>query len=560
MADHLSNISVLVRSLYENGVRYAVISPGSRSTPVTLAFAIHKGFRKHIVIDERSAGFIALGIGKETGVPAVLVCTSGTAAANYLPAVAEAKHSGVPMIIISADRPPHLRGIGSSQTIDQFKLYGDQAVFFHEIGELRNEIEDLKRLELLGRQSVHDSVFYGGAVHLNAAFRKPLEPTESELIEQEKITAKLTAKASKPVPRSGITWKPDQDLEELLNSSVRPVIVAGPMNPHHCLKELLFRLSDKKKIPVIAEPGSGIVIKEFQIHNFEQILRNKELQPSVRPDCIIRSGDQPYSKSVLDALSDWDEIPVIQFIARNSWQDHTMSVKKKIIIGPDTVADLKRIVPNKSNKWLSSWKEHDLQAESKLTRLITSSGTLTDGHIFHHFSPQIAEGWNVMISNSFTVRDMALFGKSPARTHVNRGAAGIDGIISTAIGISHSSDKPTCCFVGDIAFLHDSNALLSLRSLKNPFVIIVVNNGGGTIFRMLPVHGHKNYYSDYFETPQQAKLEQLAKSHSISYRKIDSIKKLKKTDINRFQNGVVIIEVQTDATASMLLRKKLWEP
>ena len=139
MADHLSNISVLVRSLYENGVRHAVISPGSRSTPVTLAFAIHKGFRKHIVIDERSAGFIALGIGKETGVPAVLVCTSGTAAANYLPAVAEAKHSGVPMIIISADRPPHLRGIGSSQTIDQFKLYGDQAVFFHEIGELRNE-------------------------------------------------------------------------------------------------------------------------------------------------------------------------------------------------------------------------------------------------------------------------------------------------------------------------------------------------------------------------------------------------------------------------------------
>lgn len=560
MANHLSNISVLVRSLYKNGVRHAVISPGSRSTPIALAFAIHKGFRKHIVIDERSAGFMALGIGKQTGVPALLVCTSGTAAANYMPAVVEARHSGTPMIVISADRPPHLRGTGSSQTIDQIKLYGDQAVFFHEIGELQNREEDLKRLELLGAQSVYDSVFYGGAVHLNAAFRKPLEPAESELEEQEKINANLTAETSTSASKDAITWKPGKDLEELLNSSVRPLIIAGPMNPHHRLNQLLFRLSEKKKIPVIAEPGSGIAVKELQIYNFEQLLRSNEMKNSNTPDCIIQFGDQPFSKSVLDALSDWDEIPLIQFIARNSWQDHSILAKKKIIIGPETVPDLESISPNRSDKWLSLWKKYDAQAETKLSRLITASDTLTDGHIFHHFSPQIADGWNVVNSNSFTVRDMALFGKSPVQTHVNRGAAGIDGIISTAIGVSKSSDKPTCCFVGDIAFLHDSNALLSLRTLKNPVAIIVLNNGGGTIFRMLPVYKHKTYYSDYFETPQQAKIEHLAEAHSISYHKIDSVKKLKKTDINRHKNGAIIFEVQTDAGASMLLRKKLWEP
>lgn len=559
MANHLSNISVLVRSLYKNGVRHAVISPGSRSTPLALAFAIHEGFRKHTIIDERSAGFIALGIGKQTGIPAVLICTSGTAAANYMPAVVEARQSGVPMIVLSADRPPHLRGTGSSQTIDQIKLYGDHAIFFHEIGELRNEPDDLKRLELLAWQSVHDSVFYGGAAHLNAAFRKPLEPAESELEEQEKINADLTTETSISFSKPRATWKPGEDLVELLNASKRPLIIAGPMNPHHNLNQLLFTLSDKKKIPVIADPGSGIAIKEYQIHNFEQLLRNSQIQNSGKPDCIIRFGDQPFSKSVLSVLSRWDEISVIQFLARNSWQDHSMNVNKMIRIEPGTIPDLESIRPDESAEWFSLWKENDLQAESKLNRLVADTNSLTDGHVFHHYSPQIEDGWNVMISNSFTVRDMALFGKSPAKTFVNRGAAGIDGIVSTAIGISYSSDKPICCFVGDIAFLHDSNALLSLRAVKKTVAIIVINNGGGTIFRMLPVHKHKHYYTDYFETPQQVKIEQLAEAHSIPYRKIDSIQKLKNTDISRYENGAVIYEIQTDADASMVMRKKLWE-
>ena len=557
--DHLSNMSVLIRSFFENGVRHAVVSPGSRSTPIALALAIHKGIRKLNVIDERSAGFIALGIGKQTGVPALLVCTSGTAAANYMPAVIEAKQSGVPMIVLSADRPPHLRGTGSSQTIDQIKLYGDQTIFFHEIGELRSEPDDLKRLVLLARQSVHDSVFYGGAAHLNAAFRKPLEPTESELEEQENISLKSVTETLSPVSKNNVTWKPDSELEDLLNSSDFPLIIAGPMNPHQRLDHLLCTLSEKKKIPVIAEPGSGILAKDFQIHNFEQLLRNNIPEKLHKPDCIIRFGDQPFTKSVLTALSGWYDVPVIHYSARNSWQDHSMNVKKRVTIEPGTIPDLEGISPGRSGNWLSLWKEFDLQAETKLNRAIADTDSLTDGHIFHHFSSQISENWNVMISNSFPVRDMALFGKSPSGAHVNRGAAGIDGIVSTAIGISHSSDKPTCCFVGDIAFLHDSNALLSLRSVKNPVVIVVINNGGGTIFRMLPVHKHKNYYSDYFETPQQIKIEQLAEAHSIRYRKIDSIQKLKNTDISRYENGAVIYEVQTDADASMILRKKLWE-
>jgi len=387
MGDHLSKISVFVRSLYVYGVRHAVLSPGSRSTPLALSFAIHKGIEKHIVIDERSAGFMALGIGKQTGIPAVLVCTSGTAAANYMPAVVEARQSGVPLIIISADRPPHLRETGSSQTIDQVKLYGDQVVLFHEIGELMDKPEDLKRMRFLAKQAIHDSVFYGGAVHLNAPFRKPLEPSEIELDKQEKINTEFLNDYTPSVSNHEVTWKPGQDLINLLKNCTRPLIIAGPMNPHQRLIHLLNKLAEKQNIPVIAEPGSGMFSNYLQIHNYEQFLRNDEIRNSLKPDCILLFGDQPFNKSVLTALKKWAGIPFVQFIARHSWQDHTMNIEQRVIIGPKCLISTDSIQYQHSKKWVDKWKEYDRQADKKLTRLLSDSNTLTDGHIFHHFSP-----------------------------------------------------------------------------------------------------------------------------------------------------------------------------
>jgi 2-succinyl-5-enolpyruvyl-6-hydroxy-3-cyclohexene-1-carboxylate synthase len=187
MADHLKWTSHLFRAFYKEGVSQIYISPGSRSAPLALAAAIHPGFVAHVVVDERSAAFQALGSGKASGVPAILICTSGTALANYHPAVIEAKHAGVPLIVLSADRPPHLRGTGSSQTIDQIKLFSDSAVMFHELGEPVFDKRDLSRLELLAKQAVQSAIQKGGAVHLNAPFRKPLEPSSGSLQREENL-------------------------------------------------------------------------------------------------------------------------------------------------------------------------------------------------------------------------------------------------------------------------------------------------------------------------------------------------------------------------------------
>lgn len=560
MSNHLNWASTLIRSLYKSGVSHAVISPGSRSTPLTLAAAIHPGIKKSIVLDERSAGFIALGIGKATGTPAVLICTSGTAAANYYPSVVEAKESGVPMIVLTADRPPNLRGIGSSQTIDQIKLYGDMAVRFHETGEPRFNDEDLKRLSYLGRQAVKDSVDLGGAVHINLPFRKPLEPTEEQIKHEKSIAEKEIdsnqGRLIEPSVKRSISF--NKQILSLINSSKKPLIICGPANPHKSLADNAIEISEFLNAPVIAEPGSGIP-ESFsnKLSRYEQFLRAKRDSEKFKPDLILRFGDQPFTKSVLQTLDDWQDVPVIHVSSRKSVQDHSMSIWHNVeCSGIDTISysDLKCIT---DDNWTVQLKDVNREFQTKLETALHEFDSLTDGAVFSSLNNQLGEDWNCMLSNSFIPRDMALFGDTRPHQYVNRGAAGIDGIISTGIGISNASNRKTLCISGDLAFLHDSNALLSIKHAEKPFVIIVVNNGGGTIFNMLPVSNMKNYFEDYFITPQQVDIEKLADAHQINYRKIGSKTELSDLDLTSISSHT-IIECVTDPAKSMELRKILW--
>ncbi len=556
MSNHLRWTSALIRSLYRSGVRHAVISPGSRSTPLTIAAAIHDGICKHVVIDERSAAFIALGIGKATGSPAILICTSGTAAANYYPAIVEAKESGVPMIVLTADRPPNLRGIGSSQTIDQVKLYGDQAVFFHEAGEPVFGDSDLRRIDYLGKQAVEAAIDAGGAAHINLPFRKPLEPDEAAISAEWKLNhEELPPRASSVASRT-ITLSPG--VSRLILNVERPLIIAGPADPARAHLSLLTEFAEKLNAPVIAEPGSGVPVNpDHSLKRYEQFLRNEDVQSELMPDLIFRFGDQPFTKSLLIALEKWTDVTVVQISARRAAQDHVMSADFVIRCGIDDSIDLE--TEGGSAEWPKLWQKHEQQAEEILGISLSNSETFTDGHVFRTVAAKIPGHWNVMLSNSLVPRDMALFGSPSPAQFVNRGAAGIDGITSTAIGILKGSDQPVICITGDIAFLHDSNALLSLREQHSqPFVILVVNNGGGTIFRMLPVHQTKELYTPYFETPQSVNLESLAKAYGIGYRKITTQKQLDEFSFSSL-SGAVLVECVMDADASMNLRKSLWK-
>ncbi len=560
MNSHLRWTSTFLNELHNRGIRHAVISPGSRSTPLTIAAAIHPGIKKQIVLDERSAGFIALGIGKATGIPAVLICTSGTAAANYLPAVTEAKQSGVPMIVLTADRPPNLRGIGSSQTVDQIKLYGDQAVFFHEAGEPRYEPSDLNRLRYAARQAVESSIASGGAAHINFPFRKPLEPAAEE-IESEKIQLAESVSKAYTLPGDQTltrTIRLQQNVSKLITESNRPLIIAGPANPNHRLINQINLFTELLGSPVIAEPGSGFTEGKSQIHRYEQFLRLKEKRKSLQPDLVLRFGDQPFTKSMLVALDEWADIPTVHFASRRATQDHSMSVTHKIECTPSDQFDLTDIQFSADEDWLNEWKKLDQTADALLNDSIGKTEALTDGHVFHHLSNRLHGKWNVMLSNSFIPRDMAMFGESKKNQFVNRGAAGIDGIISTAIGIARSTENPTCCATGDLAFLHDSNALLSLQQIEHPFLIAVINNGGGNIFKMLPVSENEEYFQDYFITPQDVEIQKLAEAHHISFQQIRSKDELHSYDPNSI-NGCQIVEFVTDPDESMKLRRTLWE-
>ena len=565
MAEHLQFTSLLIRSLYQHGVRHAIISPGSRSTPLTIAAAIHPGIEKEVVLDERSAAFIALGIGKRTGSPAVLICTSGTALANYYPAVIEAKESGVPMIIISADRPPALRGIGSSQTIDQLNIFGNRVHFFHEVGEPTGALTDIKRIHSLGRQSVDIATTMGGAVHINFPFRKPLEPSEEQLSKQIQLSEEQKNEPSKTEHAfTGSVLQLNTTIQSLLNATERPLILCGPSDPSHSLQQLARKTSALLKAPFIAEPGSSMDVQDGDIHRYEQFLRNEKLVSDLKPDLILRFGDQPFTKSILTALESWSDVLTIHFNSRNVIQDQNLSVDYEIQCEPLDDIDLADLEKKTKPDWLTKWKYLDQESGFTLENELSAETNLTDGHIFHHLSSILHDRWNVMLSNSFPARDMALFGKHRKDQLVNRGAAGIDGIISTAIGQHISGKRPTCCIIGDLAFLHDSNALLSINTMRYPFVVVVINNGGGTIFRMLPVANMNrkvesvDLYKTYFETPQYSDIKKLAEANGIDFTQITDLEDLKMLNLDEIKHSC-IIECVTDAERSMSLRKKLWQ-
>lgn len=558
--------ATFLHRLYMNGVNHLFISPGSRSTPLTIAASLHPFLKSTVVLDERSAAFMALGAAKQSGRPSVLICTSGTAAANYFPAITEAKESGVPLIVITADRPPHLRNIGSSQTIDQTKLYGDQAIFFHDTGETDNKEPDHRQLTYLAKQAVEKSVKLGGAAHVNMPFRKPLEPNEADMEEAVRLFSEPATRTFPPFGETPYDVQLSEELVSLINRSERPLIIIGPFNPFGKLQNQLNELREKFQAPLIAEPGSQISDRnEGKIYQrFEQFLRNIDTRKELTPDLIIRFGDQPFTRSILSAMDEWRDIPVVHVASRAGDQDHAMSTNFKISCKPGDTINLDSIEPRTFSDWNSLWKKAEESSEFELKQTLTTRKKLTDGHIFHHLSTQLSDEWNTMLSNSFPPRDMAMFGAPFGNQIVNRGAAGIDGITSTAIGAQIASNRKTCAILGDLAFLHDSNALMTLSTKQGqPMAIVVVNNGGGTIFRMLPIHemmkksGRQDSFQEFFTTPQIVSIEYLAKAHNIDYRVISTVTELQSLQLNSIDRHTVI-ECVTNADISMELRNELW--
>lgn len=558
--------ALFVNELYRSGLRHVIISPGSRSTPLTMAFAMHSGIQKHVAVDERSAAFMALGIGMESGAPAALVCTSGTAVANYFPAVIEARMSGIPMLVLSADRPPSLRNNGANQSIRQDGLFGEYPVFSHDAGEPVNAPNDFRRMEILANQCWESSVYQHGPVHINFPFRKPLEPESAFLKDIELYYGTVLEQRPDPLTSSVRVknWHIPAEILTEIAAAHRPVLLAGPLCGYPHLEHITTSLQSLG-IPALREAGSfRFGSKTDSIIGFNAFLKSEETRSLLASDLIIRVGSMPTGKGLELYLDAHKNTLQIRFSGGSEWSDPSV-VGGKLVHVPvfESLDAPKAGTINAKPKWAQKWHEIS-QKWSELREKNLNAGTsLRDGDVHHCVMQHLESSHNVMVSNSFSARDIDLFGAPMVQNHrmfMSRGASGIDGISSTAIGISLSSDKPTVLITGDLAFLHDTTALLSARLLQlNSLRIIVINNNGGSIFRMLPVYTEENWFNTYFETPQHVNFRTICAGFNLEAQEVTTLDELDRIIRKPATNGVSVIVCHTDSDASMQQRQELWK-
>lgn len=550
-SEHADNLlrwcATLFRKFAGYGIAKAFISPGSRSTPLVYAVSECDQIEKHVVLDERSAAFQALGSAKATGKPSVLICTSGTAVANYFPAVIEARQSGTPLIICSADRPPSERNTGANQTIDQQNLFGNFPVFFHDTGEPGYDEADFNRLELLAGQAVEQSLIHSGPVHLNLPFRKPLEPSPSAVNALKSYYADSRLQPILQQDR-GKTGLPEW-VAEAINKAKNPVIICGPIGTTDPLKDSVKKLSESKNIPLWLESTSLHLYGEQSFSTVSQWAD----KVNIKPDLILRFGKLPASRGLLNFLESAKSIPQIYFRSTDVLSEIAGSNQQTFT--SDRQIDWGKISFKTSDQFrktcLKAWENYREQWEEKLK----NHHTFTDLHAID--AVVRSSDHTMMLSNSLIVRDADCIPVEGFRKKVisNRGASGIDGVTSTAIGAALAGDRVTL-LTGDLAFLHDLTALLSANNQSIDLQIVVINNGGGQIFRMLPFASYDEKFSQYFETPHSADFQRISRSFDIPCTRVTDKTGLQDALLSqKKKSGVRITECQTDGEAAVQLRK-----
>jgi 2-succinyl-5-enolpyruvyl-6-hydroxy-3-cyclohexene-1-carboxylate synthase len=530
--------ATLVDEWARQGVRHAVVAPGSRSTPLAIALARNDAIEVHVFHDERSASFAALGIGTASGFPAVLLCTSGTAATHFHGAVVEAHQGDVSMIVCTADRPPELRDVGAAQTIDQTHLFGTSVRWFHDPGVPSRDAASTWRS--LASRTVQAAVgVRPGPVHLNLPFREPLT---GEVVDMPQPREKKWS----DVIRLGSSE--NQDLSEIVKaiSGRRGVIIAGRGASRDVLS-----LSESLGWPIFADAVSGVREQNSAVViGFDSILRSDRFATSHIPEVVLRIGAPPASK----VLAQWVkkiECQTIQLRSSEMVTDPDHIVESTVI---GDVATATRVLASAvtpcDKTWLADWAVAEEVAQKAISAW--TSENFSEPSVARTVTAAMQIGSHLVVSSSMPIRDVEWFGSTTAgvTVHSNRGTNGIDGVISTAVGVAISTKAQVTVLIGDVACLHDSNGLLALNRRDVDLTIVVTNNDGGSIFSFLP-QAQIVSNSDFellYGTPHGASFEHLAATHGISYECVTTVKDLAKT---LQQSGTRLIEVPCDRFANV---------
>ncbi|MFP8891603.1 2-succinyl-5-enolpyruvyl-6-hydroxy-3-cyclohexene-1-carboxylic-acid synthase [Natrialbaceae archaeon A-CW2] len=590
----------LVEELAAGGLEAVCISPGSRSTPLTVAFAKHPDIRVFSHLDERSGAFFALGRARRTGEPTALVCTSGTAAANFHPAVIEAHQARVPLLVLSADRPPELRDSGANQTVDQVSLYGDAVRWHAELPVSEPDERAVRMLRTTAARALEQTTARPpGPVHLNCPFRKPLEPTTVPDSVPETFETTLAGRGRdgpfvKRTPDDARLEPGSKTVREIaaaLESATRPLLVAGPADPPVTAvgTDSVLDLAEAVGAPVLADPLSGL---RFGSH-LERARESERTgvfggydtyaESLPAPDVVVRWGASPTSKSLRNWLRDGD---CRQFLLdpAGEWREATFTATDLVTADPKAVlegvtesvssntADQRvsaTVDSNDTDPGVNDWLEALETAETHHWQVCvdycdhdsdraTADGL--EGSLLATVLERAPDPATVFVSNSMPIRDADRFGRprsAELTVLANRGASGIDGITSTALGAGSATDDPLVLVTGDLALYHDSNGLLALERCDVDATIVVLDNDGGGIFHLLPIESFDPPFTDQFKTPHDLEFDALGDLYSFEVSQVTPEEFPTAYEASLETAGTQLLSVSFDAEYSHRQREAL---
>ncbi len=562
------------------GMRHACTSPGSRNTPIVLSLLRDGRIRCWSHVDERSAGFFAVGAAKASGVPVAVTCTTGTAAANLLPAVIEAREARVPLIVLTADRPPELRELGAGQTIDQVKLYGSAVSWFFDVGVQEATPERLRWARTLACRAFFTALSERpGPVHLNVPLREPLvldEPLPDDDTGRAGGVPYVIVEPAgppSPSPKPETAIKPEQYPSAGPETAIKPEQhpSAGPetaIKPEqHPSGRLLLvagtgtedpaglaRYAARMGIPLLADPLSGARCGAAAIVYYDLLVRDPEFTRTHRPDFVFRVGDVPTSKPLRAWLAGLVDVPQIAHDPQMTWQDPAG------VVGMRLRSPLPR--PQQLDVqagWVESWRQADRAVADALAPVLDAD--LSEPSVAATLGRELPAEATLFVASSMPVRDLESYFPAldhPPRVLANRGANGIDGTVSSAFGVAALGDGPVVLLLGDLALAHDIGGLLAARRCGLSLTIVVLNNDGGGIFHFLPVVSQTDAFEPHIATPIGLDFSFAASLYGCRYERPADLAELVKA-LSRALRGeaTTIIEVRTDRVANRELHAEL---
>ena len=584
-------VGAFVDELQRAGVRNVVICPGSRSTPLAMAFAAQAGIRIWMHVDERSAAYFGLGMARQLRQPVALLCTSGTAAANFMPAIVEAKLTHVPLLVLTADRPHELRDNGAPQSIDQNRLYGTYVKWFVEVALPEATNTALRYIRTIAaRAAASAQAIPAGPVHLNFPFREPLTPepipgpslppvAQRDHVAWQGRPNNAPYVEIREVPLGAPTAATIGYLMDMVLGVRRGLIIIGP-NDDPALVEPVVRLACHLGYPILADPLSQLRCGDHDqvmvLSSYDAFLRIDSFIESAQPELILRFGAMPISKPLLLYLKRYASCPLVIIDGHGGWEEPTQLASELIHANPAALCQSlltaldqhdksEEIESSVSQEWLTTWQDADKVTRQTLQNVIQDFNELFEGRVFTELGRLLPDGTTLYAGNSMPVRDLDTFfwcSEHRIRIMGNRGASGIDGVVSSALGASAGAgqNEPTVLVLGDLSFFHDLNGLLAARLYQLNLTVVLINNDGGGIFSFLPQRAYPEHFEQLFGTPTGLDFRLAVQMYGGQFQKVDTWEQFRKT-VSRGLNtgGLHVIEVPTERTNNVKMHRQLWE-